>query len=284
MARKKVQHTGPFTVNAGSITQGGFKTLAAAKKHASGLYSRGLLFGRVLRIVDAAGHEIVSKEYNPSARNAGLLSRRKTKKYGRLKPADYRGKSRATKARKKAKKTAHRKNPGKFKVYDSNRRFVADVGNKTSAKSMARVVGGYVLKGSGMKPIYDSRNPAGRKKAAGRKRNAGKRNGGSYRQVGASIPPGWSPKKGDVVYLEGVKTTIKRVGVDDGTPYVWFTRSVRGTSAMSVANLRQAARIDTARNPMAGLPIGKWFNTAVDGVKTQVRRTKAGFEIKAAKA
>lgn len=75
--------------------------------------------------------------------------------------------------------------------------------------------------------------------------------GRSYAVKGVMPPRYWEPKKGDVVYLEGTKTSIKRVGSDDGTPYVWFTRSVRGTVAMSVRNLQMIARIapSTQQNP-----------------------------------
>lgn len=75
------------------------------------------------------------------------------------------------------------------------------------------------------------------------------RNGRSYIQKGQSIPPSWQPKTGDVIYLGGRRAKIKRIGIDGGKPYVWFKRPVDGTVAMSVANLRQAGRIESRTNP-----------------------------------
>jgi len=85
-----------------------------------------------------------------------------------------------------------------------------------------------------------SENPAGR-------RSNVSRNGRSFVSRGESVPRGYEPKAGEVWYLGGRKAIIKRVGVSDGTPYVWFVRPVDGTLAMSVANLIQAAKVQ--RNP-----------------------------------
>lgn len=71
--------------------------------------------------------------------------------------------------------------------------------------------------------------------------------GRSYILKGVSLPRDYTPSKGDKLFIEGRRTAIKRVyAVDNGsTPYVDFTRSVDGTTAMSVGNLRQVARLDT---------------------------------------
>jgi hypothetical protein len=91
--------------------------------------------------------------------------------------------------------------------------------------------------------------------------------GKSYARRGVTPPRNWEPRKGDVVYIQGHKTAIKRVGVSDGVPYVWFTRSVDGTTAMSVGNLRQVAYVeDRQSNPT----IPKSF------VPARVRRLKNG--------
>ena len=93
--------------------------------------------------------------------------------------------------------------------------------------------------------------------------------GRSYVRRGVSMPPWWEPRRGDVVYLEGRKTKISRVGTSDGTPYVWFRPQAGGTIAMSVRNLRQAAYVDEGslhppsyakQNP---LKIGKWIKAKI---------------------
>jgi len=95
--------------------------------------------------------------------------------------------------------------------------------------------------------------------------------GRSYVIRGVIPPRYWEPSKGDVVYVEGTKTRIARVGTQDGTPYVWFRPHVRGTFAMSVGNLKQVARIEP-RGPLAN-PRALLSRTWTRG---KVRRLKDG--------
>lgn len=71
--------------------------------------------------------------------------------------------------------------------------------------------------------------------------------GKTYAVKGVSIPRNYQPKIGDKVYIEGKRTGIK--GVIAAEPgirpeYVWFTRAIDGTVAMSTDNLRQCARLE----------------------------------------
>ena len=92
--------------------------------------------------------------------------------------------------------------------------------------------------------------------------------GRSYVVRGVIPPRYWEPSKGDVVYVEGTKTRIARVGTQDGTPYVWLRPHVRGTFAMSVGNLKQVARIEP--RAAAANPIPRSWTPA------RVRRLKSG--------
>ena len=85
-----------------------------------------------------------------------------------------------------------------------------------------------------------------------RAQHGGKRNpvqnGRSYAVRGVPPKRYWEPTAGETVYVEGTPAKIKRVYTDeDGTPYVDFVRPVRGTTGMSVANLRMVARVE---NPL----------------------------------
>lgn len=64
--------------------------------------------------------------------------------------------------------------------------------------------------------------------------------GQSYPVRGVSPPRGWTPKQGDVVYLQGKRTTL---GKPDGDMFP-LRPPVDGTTDMAACNLRQAVRIE----------------------------------------
>ena len=99
-------------------------------------------------------------------------------------------------------------------------------------------------------------------------------NGRSYVRRGRSLMRYEEPVAGQVFYLGGRKGEVKRVGVSDGTPHVWFKRPVDGTFAMSVGNFRQAAYVEDAagqQNPSKALPLNKWLPAQVRRVGKQIK-------------
>ncbi len=70
--------------------------------------------------------------------------------------------------------------------------------------------------------------------------------GKSYVVKGEALPRNYQPKKGDRLFIEGRKATIKTViAANEGIrpEYVYFVRAVDGTTGMSTANLRMVARL-----------------------------------------
>ena len=77
-------------------------------------------------------------------------------------------------------------------------------------------------------------------------------NGRSYVRRGVPPPRYWEPRQGDVVYIEGTKTTLGRPGGPDGDMFP-LKPSVHGTTAMGAANLRQVAMVEPREgNPKTG--------------------------------
>lgn len=67
--------------------------------------------------------------------------------------------------------------------------------------------------------------------------------GRTYPLIGVMPPLNWVPKTGDVVYIEGKRTTLGPI-TEDGL--FIFRPAVRGTTAMSSNNLRQVARLEAS--------------------------------------
>lgn len=70
------------------------------------------------------------------------------------------------------------------------------------------------------------------------------KNSRSYILRGSMPAPSYTPGPGKIFTLAGRKGVVKSVMMDGNSKWVQFRRSVDGTSGMSLANFRQAARVE----------------------------------------
>jgi hypothetical protein len=120
---------------------------------------------------------------------------------------------------------------------------------RTTKKQQKTLFGGMV--GTYSDPSWGAATRIVRRRKS---RTAGKRsrsrgthrvkNGRSYILRGSMPGPSYTPGPGKVFTLGGRKGVVKSVVADGNSKWVNFRRSVDGTTGMSLANFRQAARVE----------------------------------------
>jgi hypothetical protein len=91
---------------------------------------------------------------------------------------------------------------------------------------------------------YASTWPGKRSASRGTHNRGRRKNSRSYILRGSMPGPSYTPGPGKVFTLGGRKGVVKSVVADGNSKWVNFRRSVDGTTGMSLANFRQAARVE----------------------------------------